>query len=122
MITKQLKKKSVPLNINPYLGNKIFNEKVPILKPMEILNDGKYRSFLKSYMIKKYAVENIIFYEEVEIFKILYDDEKRRKRAFQIYNEFLKPGSRFELNISSKLMSQCVDNLFGNDVGFIFFF
>jgi hypothetical protein len=67
----------------------------------QILESEEYRKFFKEYCIGINSEENIIFWEMVQIYKMCLKDEL--KEVFdEIYQEFIKTDSKYELNIEFK--------------------
>jgi hypothetical protein len=104
-VSKEVLKKS-------FMGKKktIVNKIIPILTTTEILNDLKARKYLKVFMASLFQTENIIFYEEVENYKKL-NDEERKIRANEMYNTFFEKDAGYELNVNQKQKTNILNGL-----------
>ena len=71
----------------------------------EILENPKYRKFFKTFATREYAIENILFYEEVQRFKDLNENE-RKIRFLDIMDLFIDCSSEFSINTSKKLIDK----------------
>jgi hypothetical protein len=81
----------------------------------ETLNNIIYKKYFTIHLSKQYQVENIIFYDEIQIFKSIENIDIRIKRSFDIFNLFLKTNSKYELNLNIKDINYVKENLnFGN--------
>jgi len=67
-----------------------------------IVQHDTFRQFLKSFLRSEFAVETILFYEDVLIFKNLKSDKERLIKADEITSSFLSATSALEINISGK--------------------
>ena len=73
---------------------------VPKFKTIEdILHDEKAHERFKIYLQKCYAVENLLFLENVIKFKNLTNKEAIQKEAEHIINLFIKKGAKMKLNL-----------------------
>jgi hypothetical protein len=86
--------------------------KVEKLKMSEVLGNPKLRKFFKTFCAREYAVENVIFYEEVMQFQKLNLD-KRVDRAQKILKLFVVPSDDcvYQINSSSKLLQLLKEKL-----------
>ncbi|KAJ3276409.1 hypothetical protein HDV01_005032 [Terramyces sp. JEL0728] len=62
--------------------------------------------FFNEFCLQEYAVENVLFWIEVEIFKTISQDDYRKLFARHIYLNYLKPGSPLCINISAELREE----------------
>jgi hypothetical protein len=69
----------------------------------EVLMNPSYLSYFKLFATQEFNVENIIFFEEVTLFRLC-SDEKLKGRAIQIKESFLCSDSAYEINTSQKLI------------------
>ena len=60
--------------------------------------------YFKIYASREYSVENVIFFEEVSIFKTL-NENKKEIRAKEMGKIFFEPDSIHEINTSKSLIS-----------------
>jgi hypothetical protein len=83
----------------------IKEEKVEKLKMSEVLQNPKLRKFFKTFCAREYAVENVIFYEEVMEFQKL-NLNKRIERCQNILKLFVVPGDDcvYQINSTGKLL------------------
>jgi peroxiredoxin len=87
-------------------------DQIPILFHKEILENDRYRNFLKVQMAKEFQIENLIFYEEITFFyKNITDQQTLILKAKEIYDTFFSDISDYELNISNKEKSYLVSQL-----------
>jgi hypothetical protein len=63
-----------------------------------ILNNTEYLHVFKKHLIKEYCVENILFYEDVQVFKKENDPLKRSIIGSDIIQNFFDPLSVNEVN------------------------
>ena len=77
-----------------------------------VMDDELGRKFFASFLRDEYSEENLEFWLEVEIFRTLTveSDEQRTKRN-GIYEMFVKPLSKKEVNIAGKTRQQIAENL-----------
>ncbi|KAJ3313863.1 hypothetical protein HDV04_001424 [Boothiomyces sp. JEL0838] len=62
--------------------------------------------FFNEFCLQEYAVENVLFWIEVEIFKTISQEDYRKLFARHIYLNYLKPGSPLCINISAELRDE----------------
>lgn len=61
------------------------------------------RKLFKKYLMSEHAEENILFWEAVEIYRAMEDNDKRRELALDIYEEFIDPkNAKTEVSLDSK--------------------
>ncbi|KAJ3318687.1 hypothetical protein HDV06_004100 [Boothiomyces sp. JEL0866] len=62
--------------------------------------------FFNEFCLQEYAVENVLFWIEVEIFKTISQEDYRKLFARHIYLNYLKLGSPLCINISAELRDE----------------
>jgi len=67
-----------------------------------MLTNSHYRDYLKLQLTKEFCTETMIFYEEVELFKVASDEERIKKLKLMV-DAFFTVGTPNEINISSAI-------------------
>jgi hypothetical protein len=62
--------------------------------------DSLIRKYFKKSLENLYCAENFYFHEGVEIYRILHDEKDIVNQANYLWNTFLDPKSKYELNIT----------------------
>jgi hypothetical protein len=99
-------KRSSKLNLDKLVSD----ESVFIISLNDLLNTPKYRKHFKYYLIQDKSLENMLFLEEVEIYKQL-GFEERKVRSEMIYSYFIETNSLYEINISNELKIDILENM-----------
>ena len=86
----------------------------------DILQNPTRLKFFKLFAAKECSVENIIFFEEVQNFKLL-DDKKREERVIQMMEIFFESDSIHEINVSRIFLIALKERLEKKDFGDDFF-
>jgi hypothetical protein len=73
------------------------------IKMVNFLQNSKWRQYLKEHMRLEFAVEGILFYEDIEVFKALKIDKERLTKVIEIKNSYLMEMSQLEINVSGHL-------------------
>ena len=68
-----------------------------------VLNDERSLKYFKIYASREYSVENIILFEEIQIYKTL-DENKRKIRSKQMMEIFFQKDSIHEINTSNRFI------------------
>lgn len=76
----------------------------------EIINDDLYKKYFKSHLEKEHCVESVLFYEKVQRYQKLPDEEIVEKGR-EIFKEFLVEGSEYEINTSLKIKNQARNDI-----------
>lgn len=64
-----------------------------------------YRKYFKIHLANEFAVENLLFYEEVQNYKLL-NEEDRKERCIKIIDVFLTKDSNHEINTLHKFIAE----------------
>eukprot|EP01080_Neovahlkampfia_damariscottae_P008551 gene8551-374_t len=75
------------------------------------IKNKKNAEVFKKFLQKEMADENLIFIENVEIFKELKTDQERIESSFVIFQTFFNIESKYELNISKNISTILHNNL-----------
>eukprot|EP01080_Neovahlkampfia_damariscottae_P002738 gene2738-4147_t len=78
-----------------------MSEEAPPVDLAKVLTDPTSMKFFKLFATQEHSVENLIFYEEVQKYRVL-NDEKRASRAEQIMKIFFASDSIYEISASRK--------------------
>ena len=70
---------------------------------IKILESEDLRDYFKAYLRTEYAIEPLLFYEDVQIFQQLPLDQERFFKAQEICQTYLRSTSDLEINVSGKL-------------------
>jgi hypothetical protein len=81
----------------------VIKEKKHELVLDEVLKNQQYFKYFKLYATNEFSVENVIFFEEVELYRKMKEDE-RIEHAEKMIETFLSADSIYELNTSKKLV------------------
>ncbi|KAJ3428661.1 regulator of g protein signaling [Anaeramoeba flamelloides] len=76
----------------------------------DIISLSKLISYWMIFAQLNYSIENIMFVRLVRTFQNQKLKRKRKKISNRIYNEFIKPGSICQINLSSKCSKQLISN------------
>lgn len=89
---------------------------------LRIVEDEKLSVYYREFLHRHYNNENLSFWLEAEDFKNLYENEETgmEERAMEIYQKYFKPGSNYELNISSKLRKDLKKQVFMQPTHLVF--
>jgi hypothetical protein len=81
----------------------------PSAKSLEhILADPEAHTAFKNFVTSEFSVENLMFYDAVQDFKEVFEAETpqdNRELAQGIYTDFVSPGSPFQVNLPSTVVS-----------------
>lgn len=69
------------------------------------LTKPKLQMYFLNFCKKEFSLENPLFMQEVRAYKKIKNDEKRAKRAKDIFATFIESGALLELNIDSRQRS-----------------
>ena len=69
----------------------------------QLLDDGDYRALLRDFLDKNFNLELLLFYEDVERYRLLLSNANRYKEALRIADTYIRPLSQQEINISQHL-------------------
>lgn len=78
---------------------------------VDILTNEKKRWFLKGFAINIFASESIEFWEDVNVYKKIEDEEKRKKFALKIYQTFLADSGVAQINTNENLIKEVKDKV-----------
>lgn len=67
------------------------------LSSYDAFSDPQTWSLLKQHSLVSNSAENVLFFEDVETYRSLFDPMLRRKKANEIFEKYFSPGSFFEL-------------------------
>jgi hypothetical protein len=86
--------------------------KVEKMKMEQVLENPKCRKFLKAFCTREYAVENLIFYEEVKEFKEL-NLKERKERSENILKLFIisTEDCIYQINTTKKLINKVLERV-----------
>eukprot|EP01028_Stygiella_incarcerata_P013612 TRINITY_DN82863_c0_g1_i1.p1 TRINITY_DN82863_c0_g1~~TRINITY_DN82863_c0_g1_i1.p1 ORF type:complete len:455 (-),score=101.06 TRINITY_DN82863_c0_g1_i1:85-1449(-) len=68
---------------------------------MQFLTHPTARAYFQTHLVREFSVENLYFVLDIEEYRKLSALEEKREKVRQLYNNYLRSGSPFELNISS---------------------
>jgi hypothetical protein len=87
------------------------------LKLNQILTDEKIKDLFTKHCKKEENIENLLFLEKLEKFKILEEKEEKEKESVkEIINDFLTQDSKNELNINVELKNEIIQKYENNDI------
>eukprot|EP01080_Neovahlkampfia_damariscottae_P002739 gene2739-4148_t len=69
----------------------------------DVMKDKKSMKYLKLFATRELSVENVLFYEEVQKYRLM-NDEQRAIRAEQIHQIFFSSDSVYEINTARKFL------------------
>eukprot|EP01080_Neovahlkampfia_damariscottae_P010222 gene10222-2642_t len=95
-------------NLNKFISRRSRKKKGSKFEKLEkaeikIMEDDELRQYFKAYMRTEYAVEPILFYEDVRVFQHFLSDQDRYYKAVEICESYLRSTSDLEINVSGKL-------------------
>lgn len=73
---------------------------------IKVLQNRRLRSMFKEYLISSFCVENLLFWEAVEGFRLATDTQRSIRIAIQILEEYCIPNAHFLVNISGALIKK----------------
>jgi hypothetical protein len=73
--------------------------------------DSLIRKYFKKSLENLYCAENFYFHEGVEIYRILHDEKDIVNQANYLWNTFLDPKSKYELNITKLERDSVLDRI-----------
>ncbi|KAJ3452457.1 electron carrier/ protein disulfide oxidoreductase [Anaeramoeba flamelloides] len=114
-INSKNQKKKYPFIANDFKGGgKKGNEKIKKKNFQtldQLLQIPKAVNYFKEFLSSQFCQENIMFFEEVKIFKQFQGSQKQLiKSAKKIYQTYIIPGSIFEINIISEMRNDIIKN------------
>eukprot|EP01080_Neovahlkampfia_damariscottae_P009092 gene9092-1187_t len=77
-------------------------ENLPNLEIQDVLDNLEFRKFFKLHLKNEWCAENIVFYEEIEIYKKL-DFNQRKEKSLEMIQQFFSTASMLEINTSQTL-------------------
>eukprot|EP01080_Neovahlkampfia_damariscottae_P009113 gene9113-1203_t len=92
-------RKSLSRKLSDKFGELTESQKALIQKP-------EYRKYFKEYLRTEYAVEPLLFFEDVQVFQKLETDQERLIKAKEICQSYLYTTSILEVNCSGKLKKE----------------
>ncbi|KAJ6226121.1 regulator of g protein signaling [Anaeramoeba flamelloides] len=66
----------------------------------KLVSKKKYSIFFMNFLKSQYNEENLLFYNQVSIFKQLKKSEELNEKAEEIFNNFIKSGAKMQININ----------------------
>eukprot|EP00753_Platysulcus_tardus_P009247 PLAT1885.1.p1 GENE.PLAT1885.1~~PLAT1885.1.p1 ORF type:complete len:890 (+),score=197.41 PLAT1885.1:49-2718(+) len=76
-----------------------------------VLHDALARTYYKNYLASTYCEENILFWLEVEEFKMLPKSEFMKVQARKIYDKYVRPGALLEVNLGGDVRRELIARL-----------
>eukprot|EP01080_Neovahlkampfia_damariscottae_P010982 gene10982-3688_t len=82
-------------------------------------NESKFRSFLqvspnreyfKEFLRHECSIENILFYEDVQIFKSIQNSKTKLSKAREMFKTYLNSDSNLEININGKIKKKFIND------------
>lgn len=86
------------------------NEEKKEITLQDVLSNDLYRKYFKVHITKEFAVENLVFWEEVQIYKEIKDENVRKERIVKMIDIFFQENSIYEVNTSKKRIKEITDN------------
>ena len=71
-----------------------------------VLSNEIGRFYFRNFSKIEHSIENLLFYEEVLLFKNLKEKKELKENAIEIYNYFLSENSLFQINVTLKLSNE----------------
>jgi hypothetical protein len=106
---------SPDLEVNPTASKAVKSTKDYRAEFEKILQSEEGIESFKKFLVKEFAVENILFYLSVKKFKMYFADEPDdtivRAHAKRIYNEYISLTATWSVNISSECKRRIEKNL-----------
>jgi len=73
---------------------------------ISFLNDNIARKWFQEFLIFEFAVENILFWTEVQDFKAITNQDLLIQMAKDIYEKYIVEGGPFQINLSADTMTR----------------
>ncbi|KAJ0032718.1 hypothetical protein NQD34_002799 [Periophthalmus magnuspinnatus] len=77
----------------------------------QLLQDKEYQHSFRSFLQSEFSEENLDFWLACEDFRTISSEEELRRRAQQIYQEFLQTTAKREINIDHQTREQIKRNV-----------
>jgi hypothetical protein len=77
----------------------------------EILGNPKYLKYFKAFAASEFSSENVLFFEQQNIYKVLDIFENRKMKGETIYHDFLTPEGEFEINTKAKYIQEVQEKM-----------
>ena len=91
-----------------FMSQSLITKKISVIDKSinlnETLKDPNFLKFFKLFSASEFSSENVIFYEEVQKYKIITDPNERVSRADQILKIFFTSDSIYEINTSRSFL------------------
>jgi hypothetical protein len=71
-----------------------------------LIQNPKYRQYFKEHLRSEFAVEPLLFFEDVQVFKKLETDQERLIKAKEICQSYLYTSSVLEVNVGGQLKKE----------------
>ncbi|KAJ3430896.1 electron carrier/ protein disulfide oxidoreductase [Anaeramoeba flamelloides] len=93
-------------------GLKLEKKKITFESLEQLFKVPRAMEYFKEFLFQQFNQENIMFFQEVKIFKHGYRSEKQMiKTARKISEKYIVPGSIFEINIISEMRKKIINNI-----------
>lgn len=86
-----------------------FNVTFPEVYHTSLKNHSLYHDSFKEFLISEYAIENFLFIEAVDNFENIMDPKKKLEEGKKIYNDFVREGAPYELNLFAEEKTKLED-------------
>ena len=106
---------------NSFLSRKPTKVVEKQIELMDVLEKKSFLKFFKLFATKEYSVENVVFYEEVQTYKKITDEKKKKIRIDQMMSTFFDSDSMHEINTSKKLITSLKEEIEKNNFSDDFF-
>eukprot|EP01080_Neovahlkampfia_damariscottae_P006410 gene6410-10417_t len=73
------------------------------------------REYLKEFLRLECSIENILFYEDVEIFKSIEDMKEKLLKSKEMFETYLNEDSNLEINVNRVLKKKFMNNYFESE-------
>jgi PAS domain-containing protein len=70
----------------------------------EMWKTPRRRQAFKDFCVRERSVENVLFVEEVEVYRTIVNVAERYKKQMEILEKYLKPTGEFQVNISANVL------------------
>jgi len=101
--------KSIGDTLNTHISlNKIQPNKISLA---QIINHSDVLEGFKDYLRSEYSLENMLFYQDVELFKKLTKYSEIYDRTISLYHKYIEPNAIHEVNISFETRKKISDKL-----------
>lgn len=78
---------------------------------MEAMSDKRVKIGFRKFLESEFSVENLDFWEAVEAYKRIKDNDTRERRAKEIYDEYISHHAARQINLDSHKRQQIIKRM-----------